>query len=302
MQLDPTSARADAEFREHGPPGLPALVARGAYGRRPGPDGDVVVVQVRSAAGTTPKQRATLRALGLRGVGRTRVHRGHDPVFLGMALAVRHLVAVRELAEAEDGPSTGRAREPMERVTPDQEDKMSSTVYAFTPSRPERPDGAGEVLRFATTDHGPNYVQIERSGRRTVLAWTTDLPLRSCWRRLAKRGLVPAPDGRAVVLVAGREHETVTVAQALDAARAGAPVLFLRADAPGLTVTWRAAVAPRDGAPPRADRERGQLVLSAEAPEPALWADAVKATATPVVRNRALAVVPGLVAGGPVRG
>jgi hypothetical protein len=169
-------------------------------------------------------------------------------VFLGMARAVRHLVEVRALAEAETGPARGPALEPMERVHPSQEDKMSSTVYAFTPTRPERPDGDGEVLRFATTDHGPNYLQIERSGQRTVLAWTTDLPLLSCWRRLSKRGLVPGPGSRAVVLVAGREHETVAVGQALDAARAGAPVRFLRADGDGLTVTWRDAVAPRDGA------------------------------------------------------
>jgi len=301
MPLDQTTALAGAADRD-GPLGIVDLVARGAYGRRPGPDGDVVVVQVRSAAGTTPSQRATLRALGLRGIGRARVHRGHDPVFLGMARAVRHLVEVKALAEAEDGSAAGRSLEPMERVRPNQEDKMSSTVYAFTPTRPERPDGAGEVLRFATTDHGPNYLQIERSGPRTVLAWTTDLPLRSCWRRLESRGLVPGMGSRAVVLVAGREHETVTVAQALDAARAGAPIRFLRADGDGLTVTWRDAVAPRDGAPPRADRERRQLVLSSAQPDPARWADAVKATATPIVRNRALALVPGLVAGGTSRG
>lgn len=60
----------------------------------------VRVTQLRSAIGTKPKHRATLRALGLRGVGRTRVLADSDSV-RGMLARVSHLVDVAP-ATAED--------------------------------------------------------------------------------------------------------------------------------------------------------------------------------------------------------
>jgi len=55
----------------------------------------IVITQVRSAIGTKPKHRATLRALGLRKIG---AHREHEdnPVVRGMIAKVPHLVTVTE--------------------------------------------------------------------------------------------------------------------------------------------------------------------------------------------------------------
>ena len=61
------------------------------------------VTQVRSAIATKPKHRGTLRALGLRGVGRSRVLPDRADV-RGMVARVPHLVEVvpAEAADATD--------------------------------------------------------------------------------------------------------------------------------------------------------------------------------------------------------
>ncbi len=56
-------------------------------------EGDLLVTQVRSAICTKPKHRGTLRALGLRGVGRSRVLPDR-PEIRGMLARVPHLVTV----------------------------------------------------------------------------------------------------------------------------------------------------------------------------------------------------------------
>ncbi|MDA8357749.1 MAG: 50S ribosomal protein L30 [Actinomycetota bacterium] len=66
------------------------------------------VTQIRSAIGTKPKHRGTLRALGLRGIGR------HNdlpdrPEIRGMLARVPHLVHV-ESAVAGQARSTGGSR------------------------------------------------------------------------------------------------------------------------------------------------------------------------------------------------
>lgn len=66
----------------------------------------VKVTQVKSGIGTKPKHRATLRALGLRGVGRTRVLPDR-PEIRGMLARVPHLV---EVAEASDDERSGPRR------------------------------------------------------------------------------------------------------------------------------------------------------------------------------------------------
>jgi large subunit ribosomal protein L30 len=53
----------------------------------------LLIKQVRSGIGTKPKHRATLRALGLRGVGRERVLPDR-PEIRGMIARVPHLVEV----------------------------------------------------------------------------------------------------------------------------------------------------------------------------------------------------------------
>ena len=55
----------------------------------------ITVTQIRSAIGTKPKHRGTLRALGLRGIGSERVLPDR-PEIRGMIARVPHLVAVRE--------------------------------------------------------------------------------------------------------------------------------------------------------------------------------------------------------------
>jgi len=54
------------------------------------------VTQVRSAIGTKPKHRGTMRALGLRGVGRSRIVPDR-PEIRGMLARVPHLVRVEEI-------------------------------------------------------------------------------------------------------------------------------------------------------------------------------------------------------------
>jgi len=54
------------------------------------------VTQVRSAIGSKPKHRGTLRALGLRGIGRVN-DLPDRPEIRGMLARVSHLVAVEEV-------------------------------------------------------------------------------------------------------------------------------------------------------------------------------------------------------------
>lgn len=55
------------------------------------------VTQVRSAIGTKPKTRGTLRALGLRGIGKTN-EVPDRPEIRGMLARVPHLVRVEEVS------------------------------------------------------------------------------------------------------------------------------------------------------------------------------------------------------------
>jgi large subunit ribosomal protein L30 len=69
----------------------------------------LLITQTRSAIGTKPKHRGTLRALGLRGVGRTRVLPDR-PEVRGMIARVPHLIevgpATSEQAEAQHTAQT----------------------------------------------------------------------------------------------------------------------------------------------------------------------------------------------------
>lgn len=60
------------------------------------------VTQVKSAIGTKPKHRGTLRALGLRGIGRTNVLPDR-PEIRGMLARVPHLVDVTPAEHDEKG-------------------------------------------------------------------------------------------------------------------------------------------------------------------------------------------------------
>jgi large subunit ribosomal protein L30 len=55
------------------------------------------VTQVRSTIGVKPKQRGTLRALGLHGISTTRDHED-TAVIRGMLNKVPHLIRVEEIA------------------------------------------------------------------------------------------------------------------------------------------------------------------------------------------------------------
>jgi large subunit ribosomal protein L30 len=59
---------------------------------------DLKVTQVRSAIGTKPKHRGTLRALGLRRLGQSNVLPDR-PEIRGMIARVPHLVSVEEVAK-----------------------------------------------------------------------------------------------------------------------------------------------------------------------------------------------------------
>jgi len=61
-------------------------------------EGRLHVTQVRSAIGTKPKHRATLRALGLRGLGQSNDLPDRREI-RGMIARVPHLVTVEEVAQ-----------------------------------------------------------------------------------------------------------------------------------------------------------------------------------------------------------
>jgi large subunit ribosomal protein L30 len=54
------------------------------------------ITQIRSSIGSKPKQRGTLRALGLRRINHT-VEHPDRPEVRGMVVRVRHLVRVEEV-------------------------------------------------------------------------------------------------------------------------------------------------------------------------------------------------------------
>ena len=56
------------------------------------------VTQIRSGIGSKPKQRGTLRALGLGRIGKSRVHTD-SPDFRGQLHKVPHLIHVEEVSE-----------------------------------------------------------------------------------------------------------------------------------------------------------------------------------------------------------
>jgi large subunit ribosomal protein L30 len=60
----------------------------------------LAITQVKSANGTTARQRDTLRSLGLRRIGHT-VERPETPQLRGMVHAVRHLVVVETHEETD---------------------------------------------------------------------------------------------------------------------------------------------------------------------------------------------------------
>ena len=61
---------------------------------------DLRVTQVKSAIGTKPKHRGTLRALGLRRIGHSNVLPDR-PEIRGMIARVPHLITVEEVASGE---------------------------------------------------------------------------------------------------------------------------------------------------------------------------------------------------------
>jgi large subunit ribosomal protein L30 len=67
----------------------------------------VRVTQVRSVIGTKRPHRGTLRALGLRGIGSSRVHED-SPTFRGMVHQVQYLVSVEEDITTEAAPRAAK--------------------------------------------------------------------------------------------------------------------------------------------------------------------------------------------------
>ena len=65
------------------------------------------VTYVKSTIGYNQRQKDTVKALGLRKLGQSRVHRATDPI-LGMCKAVQHLVQWEEVdaSEMEETPVT----------------------------------------------------------------------------------------------------------------------------------------------------------------------------------------------------
>ena len=77
-------------------------MAAAAAADKPTTTGWLRVTQVKSGIGTKPKHRGTLRALGLRGIGRTNVLPDR-PEIRGMIARVPHLVEVTGATQDERG-------------------------------------------------------------------------------------------------------------------------------------------------------------------------------------------------------
>jgi large subunit ribosomal protein L30 len=73
----------------------------------------IKVTQVKSAIGTKPMHRGTLRALGLRGIGQNNVLPDR-PEIRGMIARVPHLISIEEIEEVPAKP----ARRPRAATTP----------------------------------------------------------------------------------------------------------------------------------------------------------------------------------------
>jgi large subunit ribosomal protein L30 len=71
----------------------PAATAKKATG-----ESRLLITQTRSAIGTKPKHRGTLRALGLRGIGQTN-ELPDRPEIRGMIARVPHLISVEEVSK-----------------------------------------------------------------------------------------------------------------------------------------------------------------------------------------------------------
>ncbi|OHD68296.1 MAG: 50S ribosomal protein L30 [Spirochaetes bacterium RBG_16_49_21] len=56
----------------------------------------IIIRQIKSGIGTKPKQRATLKALGLRKINAERLH-DDTPVIRGMIDKVSHLISIKEV-------------------------------------------------------------------------------------------------------------------------------------------------------------------------------------------------------------
>ena len=70
--------------------------------------GELTVTQVRSSIGTKPKHRATLRALGLRGIGQTNTLPDR-PEIRGMIARVPHLITVADVSDVPTAAPTAAA-------------------------------------------------------------------------------------------------------------------------------------------------------------------------------------------------
>jgi large subunit ribosomal protein L30 len=66
--------------------------------KKAGGDAMLLVTQTRSAIGTKPKHRGTLRALGLRGIGQSN-ELPDRPEIRGMLARVPHLIRIEEVSK-----------------------------------------------------------------------------------------------------------------------------------------------------------------------------------------------------------
>ncbi len=102
---------------------------------------DITVTQTRSAIGTKPKHRGTLRALGLGRIGQTNTVPDR-PEIRGMIARVPHLVAVGENVDGPQG--SDKANEAGEAVDPAVAEVVEEVAA----------DKADEAVPFAGDDGG----------------------------------------------------------------------------------------------------------------------------------------------------
>jgi ribosomal protein L30 len=196
----------------------------------------LVVRQVGSEVGLEPKRRANLRnGLGLRGVGRFKIHRSTREIY-GMIAKVQDLVEVHEVRRPRETLTASRHR-----TLPTDGSGRAVTV---TETRYETTGGSAVAYRDGERSVDGQYLAAERHDGFFTVAWTSPLTLSGALERFLV--VAPSPERRprrkavqAIVIDEDGVHK-LPASKALARVRLrGRGIHLLRLEYPDYTFVWR---------------------------------------------------------------
>jgi ribosomal protein L30 len=196
----------------------------------------LIVRQVGSEVGLEPKRRANLRSgLGLRGVGRFKIHRSTREIY-GMIAKVEDLVEVEELGRHRETLTASRHR-----TLPTDGSGRAVTV---TETRYETTGGNAVAYRDGESSVHGQYLAAERYDGFFTIAWTSPLTLSGALERFLVVAPSPArrPRRKAVqaILIDEDGVHILTAARAVSRVRLqGDGVHLFRLEYPDYTFVWR---------------------------------------------------------------